>query len=131
MDKPEWKTIRKDKSNIIEQLIDNGFDVRAFNEPHRTTFGYTVSNRNAQKIDFDNSNSYRAASGYADMKAAKNRSAARIRTDGQSPQRRARQDWLNHRRICSFVKFCLSEVLRCSLCFGACKSSAKPHHAPP
>lgn len=72
MDKPEWKTIRKDEFNLIEQLIDNGFDVRAFNEPHRTTFGYTVvSNRNAQKIDFDNPNSYRAASGYADMKAAK------------------------------------------------------------
>lgn len=71
MDKPEWRTIRKDESNIIEQLIDNGFDVRAFNETHRTTFGYTVSNRNAQKIDFDNPNSYRAASGYADMKAAK------------------------------------------------------------
>lgn len=67
MDKPEWRTIRKDESNIIEQLIDNGFDVRAFNEPHRTTFGYTASNRNAQKIDFE----YRAASGYADMKAAK------------------------------------------------------------
>jgi len=49
MDKPEWKTIRKDESNIIEQLIDNGFDVRAFNDTHRTTFGYTVSNRNAQK----------------------------------------------------------------------------------